>query len=527
MQAMIEKFEIFSDEMSESKYVTYLVGISVFLAPVLMYLSYANLAAFVLASPLLIRYSEWWVKELQVAWSGYLLSLKAKEHHKYVTSSTKKSSSKIRITPPIVKYTPRDLGDSLAFKPLTISKKLTLKNRMIRAAAFGGSTVNDLIDCHREVAKGGAAMTTIAYACVSPDGRTFKQQLLLNEEHDPDIKKKLKSIVKNIHDCDCKISIQLTHGGGFADPSVCPKRRTIAPSSIFNPAAMNWPTEMTMDDMKRVQNDFINAAVLCKKVGFDAVELHCGHGYLLSQFLSPFTNRRRDSFGGSTRAKGNILNRLKFPLRVLDGIREKCGKEFPIFVKFNVHDGFDQGIQLFDVITAAKKFEEHGANMLIPSGGFVSRNGLYMLRGNVPLLRMAKAMPGLLKTVATFLFGPLFVPTTVFEECFFRKEARLVKNNVNIPVCLIGGITSLQTIEGALREEFQCVQMARAIIRKPDIINDWKTFLMPSRSKNKRDDHQHEDDGKEILNRQCSHCNMCVVSTLDPTLGMKCVERSF
>ena len=82
------------------------------------------------------------------------------------------------LTPPIVKYTPRDLGDSLAFKPLTISKKLTLKNRMIRAAAFGGSTVNDLIDCHREVAKGGAAMTTIAYACVSPDGRTFKQQLL-------------------------------------------------------------------------------------------------------------------------------------------------------------------------------------------------------------------------------------------------------------------------------------------------------------------------------------------------------------
>ena len=192
MQAMIEKFEIFSDEMSESKYVTYLVGISVFLAPVLMYLSYANLAAFVLASPLLIRYSEWWVKELQVAWSGYLLSLKAKEHHKYLTSSTKKSSSKIRITPPIVKYTPRDLGDSLAFKPLTISKKLTLKNRMIRAAAFGGSTVNDLIDCHCEVAKGGAAMTTIAYACVSPDGRTFKQQLLLNEEHDPDIKKKIK-----------------------------------------------------------------------------------------------------------------------------------------------------------------------------------------------------------------------------------------------------------------------------------------------------------------------------------------------
>jgi 2,4-dienoyl-CoA reductase-like NADH-dependent reductase (Old Yellow Enzyme family) len=486
-----------------------------------------TLVGIVLTVSFLLHMSEWWISELQVAWSGYLLSLKAKEHYKYSTSQSSVLKSHPNATPLIKKFVPKNLKICRAFKPFKMTNTVTLKNRIIRAAAFGGSTVKDLVDCHREIAKGGVSMTTIAYACVSPDGKTFKHQLLLNEKHDPNIRKKLKAIVKSVHECDCKISIQLVHGGGFADPSVCPNGRTVAPSSVFNPASMNWPKEMTIDDMKRVLNDFVNASLLCQQVGFDAIELHVGHGYLLSQFLCPFTNRRSDSFGGSNCSKSiSIANRLKFPLKVLDGIREQCGKNFPILVKFNVHDGFEQGIQIADVITAAKQFEKHGANMLIPSGGFVSRNGLYMLRGNVPLLRMAKAMPGLLKSAATFLLGPLFVPNTVFEEAFFRKEARLVRDNVNIPVCLIGGITSLPLIEGALHEGFQCVQMARAIIRKPNIVNDWKFFFLNSDERNSNGKNPNVND-EEILTSKCSHCNMCVVSTLDPNLGMKCVERMF
>ena len=244
---------------------------------------------------------------------------------------------------------------------------------------------------------------------------------------------------------------------------------------------MNWPKEMTLLDIDRISKDFADAAALCREAGFDAVELHCGHGYLLSQFLSPYTNRRVDEYGGYDPRRclsGSITHRLKFPLEVLRHIRRKVGEDFPVFVKFNVHDGFEQGIQIDDVIIAARAFAEAGASMLIPSGGFVSRNGLYMLRGNVPLLSMVKAMPGMLKRLATLLLGPLFVPTTEFEACFFRREARMVKNSVSIPVCLIGGVISLPVVEGALREHFACVQMARAIIRNPNIVNSWKDFLI-------------------------------------------------
>ena len=327
----------------------------------------------------------------------------------------------------IEEYIPQNPDDSFAFTPFKVSPTLTLKNRIIRAAAFGGSTIDDLIACHSEVAKGGAAMTTIAYACVSSDGITFKQQLLLNEKHDSSIRQKLIAIVNNVHQYGCKISIQLTHGGGFADPAVVVGSQTLAPSSIFNPAGMNWPKEMNLLDMDRISKDFTDAAVLCREAGFDAVELHCGHGYLLSQFLCPYTNRRVDEYGGydpRRRLSGSIIHRLKFPLEVLRRIRRNVGEDFPVFVKFNVHDGFEQGIQIDDVVTAAREFAKAGASMLIPSGGFVSRNGLYMLRGNVPLLAMVKAMPGMIKRLATLLLGPLFVPTTAFEACFFRERGK-------------------------------------------------------------------------------------------------------
>ena len=167
---------------------------------------------------------------------------------------------------------------------------------------------------------------------------------------------------------------------------------------------------------------------------------------------------------------------------------------------------------------AAEEFERAGASLLVPSGGFVSRNGLYMLRGDVPLLKMAKAMPSMLKSIATFLLGPLFVPTVHFEECFFRREARLVKEAVRrIPVALIGGVTSLGLIEGALEEGFGAVQMARALIHNPNLVHDMKSHL------SSREEHQNKESVGKDVNSGCTHCNLCVVSTLDPTLGMRCL----
>ena len=350
--------------------------------------------------------------------------------------------------------------------------------------------------------------------------------------------------------------MQLTHGGGFADPNIVQGGRTVAPSSVFNPASLTFPAVMVDSDFARVEEDFANAARVCKACGFDAVELHAGHGYLLSQFICPFTNRRRDAYGG------DVAGRLRFPLRVLKAVRAAVGIDFPVIVKHNVHDGFSQGVSFPDVLEAARQFERAGASALVPSGGFVSRNGLFMLRGHVPLLRMAKAMPGWVKRCATFFLGPLFVPTTAFQECFFRAQARQIRDAVNIPVALIGGLTRLSTVEGAVREGFPLVQMARALIRKPDLIVQMRTALVAKgaakeitaqgktristgmASKGKGNGrgrgqatskghvakantqvHGHVHDSADVVSA-CTHCNECVVATLNPALGMECVLRA-
>jgi 2,4-dienoyl-CoA reductase-like NADH-dependent reductase (Old Yellow Enzyme family) len=217
---------------------------------------------------------------------GSILFLAAVLAGYLVCPSTQKDVSN---STPITRVLPRNRSESLCLSPLRL-RKLVLKNRVVRAAAFGGATVNDLIDMHTAVARGGAAMTTIAYAAVSNDGRTFSSQLLLSDEA---LVPELERLSAAVHEAGAAISIQLTHAGSFADRKVTGEQQ-VAPSRLFNPAGFDFPREMTEADMARVARQFGDAASLVKRAGFDAVEVHMGHGYLLSQFLCPFTNRRAD-----------------------------------------------------------------------------------------------------------------------------------------------------------------------------------------------------------------------------------------
>lgn len=192
-------------------------------------------------------------------------------------------------------------------------------------------------------------------------------------------------------------------------------------------------------------------------------------------------------------------------------------------VKHNLHDGFAQGISSDDAVECAKAFELHGATLLVPSGGFVSRNGFYMLRGNVPFIKMVRAMPGITKSLATLLFGPLFIPKTDYEECFFREGARRVRDAVSIPVALIGGLTGLAVVEGAIREGFGCVQMARALIADPYLPQ--KMYAHLKRSSDSSSIYTTKQCPIDVSSK-CNHCNECVVSTLDPTRRIGCVLRS-
>ena len=398
---------------------------------------------------------------------------------------------------------------SNVFMPLTM-RGVVLRNRIIKAATYEAGCSNDgvpkssLIDFHASVAAGGAALTTIAYASVSSDGRSFATQLLVNSAAAPG----LTALTGKVHARGGKVAIQLTHAGYFADRKVTGEKQ-ISASVVFNPAGMDWPRAMTERDMDRVVDDFTAAAALAVRCGVDVIQLHLGHGYLLAQFLSPHTNRRSDRYGGRA-----ALDRLRFPLRVVKAVRAVLGATTPLVCKMNLTDGFDGGITLTDATKFAQAIDAAGCDMIIPSGGWISRNGFYMLRGVVPLLKMQAALKWGVKRIAILLFGRFFVPTIPWTPTFFSHDAaRLIPHVRAAHVCLIGGVNSLKAMENAVDNDgFAAVAIARALLREPDFVN------RIARQSKVSEGH---------TTSKCSHCNECIVGSTMAETPLRCVEREW
>ena len=374
---------------------------------------------------------------------------------------------------------------------------IELRNRVIRAACFegmspGGSPSEPLLEHHRDVAAGGVAMTTVSYCSVSFDGRGFNTEMWMREEIVPE----LRRLTDAVHREGAAASIQLVHCGYFSNKSVI-KRRPLGASRKFCTFRLAFAKKMTEGEIDRVTKDFGKAAALSIKAGFDAVEIHAGHGYLLSQFLSPYTNRRRDHFGGS------LENRMRFPASVVKHVRETVGPDFPILIKMNLRDGFKGGLELEEAIEVARRFEAEGASALILSGGFTAKTPFYMMRGRIPRKEWLQGQKSLLEKVALRLFGRLFVQTYPFEELFFLEDSRKVREAVSIPLVLIGGICSIDNMEKAMEEGFDFVQIGRALIREPDLVRRMERG--------------------EWQASKCAHCNRCVAEMENG--GVWCVSK--
>lgn len=374
---------------------------------------------------------------------------------------------------------------------------LVLRNRIIRAGCFEGMCPRGfpsepLLEHHREVAAGGVAMTTVAYCSVSFDGRAFSREMWMREEIVPE----LQRLTRAIHGEGAAASIQLAHCGFFASKPVI-KRQPLGPSRKFCTFRMTFSREMTREEIERVTEDFGRAAALAREAGFDAVEIHAGHGYLLSQFLSPYTNQRRDEFGGS------LENRLRFPAGVIRHVRERMGPDFPILVKMNLRDGFEGGLELEEAVEVARRFEAEGASALILSGGFTARTPFYMMRGRVPLREWVEGRRSLVEKLGLLLFGRFFVQTYPFEELFFLEDARKVRKATRLPLVLVGGVCSLENMEKAMEEGFDFVQIGRALIREPDLVRRLERG--------------------EWQRSKCDHCNRCVAEMEKG--GVWCVSR--
>jgi len=358
-------------------------------------------------------------------------------------------------------------SQGILFSPFKLGP-VTLRNRAIRAAAFegmypGNMPSDELFDYHRAVAAGGVGMTTVAYASVNQSGISFPHQLWLRKEAVPGLRKLTDSVHREGADC----SIQIGHCGNMANGSLA-RSRPLAPSSRINLYGPTFPRAMNKADIQNIVKDFGKAVHLARECGFDAVEVHAGHGYLISQFLSPYTNKRKDSFGGT------LENRARFMLMVMDEVKKAAGTDMALLVKTNMRDGFKGGMELDEALEVAKMLEQAGATALVLSGGFVSKAPMYVMRGAMPIKVFAYYIENWLMKFFVRMLGNYLVREVTFREAYFLEDALKFRAQLKLPLIYVGGLLSYEKINEVLNNGFEFVAFARALIKDPDFINKLK-----------------------------------------------------
>lgn len=386
--------------------------------------------------------------------------------------------------------------ESSIFTPCTIGP-VTLRNRVIRSAAFenmayDNSPSQDLYDYHVAVARGGVGMTTVAYAAVCRSGLSFNGQLWMRKEIIPELRK----LTDAVHREGAKASIQLGHCGNMTHRATC-GCTPVGASGGFNLYSPTFVRRLRKEEILQIVEDFGNAVNLAREAGFDCVEIHAGHGYLISQFLSPYTNRRHDEFGGS------LDNRMRFMRLVIDKVMQVAGKDLGVIVKVNMYDGFRRGMQMPECIEVARELERLGVHALVLSAGFVSKAPMQVMRGAMPLKTLRHYMDmkhfWWLKA-GLAVAGRIMIPTVPYSEAYFLEDARKFREALSLPLIYVGGLTSRKKMEEVLEAGFTGLQMARALVHDTDFVNKLRSG--------------------ELECSGCGHSNYCIGRMY--TLEMRC-----
>jgi len=386
--------------------------------------------------------------------------------------------------------------DSPIFTPVKIGP-VTLRNRIIRSAAFenmayGNKPSQDLKNYHVAVSRGGVGMTTLAYASVNRSGLSFDGQLWMREEIVP----ALKDITDAIHAQGAKASIQLGHCGNMTHRATC-GCTPVGASSGFNLYSPTFVRGLRKDEIDTLVEDFGHAVDLARQAGFDCVEIHAGHGYLISQFLSPYTNHRHDEYGGS------LENRMRLMQRVIRRVMEAARDDMGVVVKMNMYDGFRSGMQREECLEVARELERLGVHAIVLSAGFVSKAPMTVMRGAMPLRTLAHYMDWRkfwwLKAMVRW-FGRIMIPTVPYKDAYFLDDAKAFRAAVSLPLIYVGGMVSRAGMEEVLSAGFSALQMARALVRDTDFVNKLHSG--------------------EVERSECKHSNYCIGRMY--TLEMRC-----
>ena len=349
---------------------------------------------------------------------------------------------------------------------------MTIKNRFVRSATAEsaadehGMINHKLFSIYRDLAKGDVGLIITGHAYIQPNGRCRNPQTGIYKD---DFLPSLKELTNEVHKTspDCKIAIQIAHAGrqavndSVADP--------VAPSAVTDTSTGITPRAMTEDEIEECIENFVKATERAKLAGFDGVQIHSAHGYLISSFNSPRTNLRNDKWGG------NLENRMRFLLETYRRIRSKVGDDYPVFVKLNVTDCVDGGVEIDESSQIAKILSEEGIDAIEISGGTYESRGKGAVR-----TRIRKPE----------------------QEAYFLPYAEKIKEVISdVPLILVGGIRSASVMERILTEDkADFISLCRPFIREPDLVEKIKN-------------------GKDKVD--CISCNGCMTSRVDV---VRCVQ---
>ncbi|KHO24952.1 NADH:flavin oxidoreductase [Mycolicibacterium setense] len=367
-----------------------------------------------------------------------------------------------------------------------------LRNRVIKAATSEGRSpdglvTDDLIDFHRSFAEGGVGMTTVAYCCVSPQGASAPGQIVMDSKAVPG----LRRLTDAVHDAGAAISAQLGHAGVVAQKKLTGVT-AVAPSRFVNPTSFAYCREITRTEIDTVITQFGDAARVALDAGFDAVELHFGHLYLPSSFLSPLINRRKDEYGGS------IDNRSRLVREIARHVRGVVGDQIAVIAKLDMDDGLPGSIWIDEALRTAQLLDADATLDAIElTQGSSVYKPMYLFRGDVPVKEFAKVMPPALRP-AVRLVGKQTMGVYPYRDLYMLEAARqFVPVMRNTKLILLGGITDRDHLETGLREGFDFLAMGRALLREPDRVN---TMMAEPASRSR-----------------CNHNNKCMVTVFGRT----------
>lgn len=387
------------------------------------------------------------------------------------------------------------------FKPAKLGS-LQLRNRIMKAATFEGMTPDGvpgekLRDFHMAIAEGGVGLTTLSYCTTEADGRIMESMMWLHEG----IETELRDLIQALKATGTKVSGQVTHCGHFSQLKTFEKDSLPkGPSKMFVPIGLSVgrpiAPAMTQSDIEALVESYRQTAIFMKKVGFDAFEIHFGHGYGLSQFISPKTNKRTDKYGGSHE------NRMRLPLEILAVMREAVGPDFPILGKISMSDGVKGGIDYDDGIRVAQSLDAAGIDGIIASGGTSSFNTMLMFRGESITKGMIASASNPIAKAIYRLMGPLMWKSYPYEPTYFLEEAKRLKDSVKCPVVYIGGVSTRADLDRVFEAGFDFVQVGRPLLKDPNFVKN------AAKSK--------------TYDSGCTHCNYCVPLITHPD-GIRCV----